>query len=158
MRRVSSLSADLSCSLALCTGIAIRVLFSVGRDYGAENPRLGRVVPSFLAVARHLLRLCIPLCLAAAYFHPGASRWLRRCLSLGQGRPPFCRGYRYPVDYPGVDIDVIQGFWQVSFDSVSVDGKSLLGQPVQYSTRARTAWLVTLTPSGPFTITFLARP
>jgi hypothetical protein len=100
MRRVSSLSADLSSSLALCTGIAIRVHFGVGCDYGAENPRLGRVVPSIRVVARHLLRLCVPRCLTAAYFHAGASRSLGRRLALGQDRPPFCRGYRHPVDYP----------------------------------------------------------
>ncbi len=100
VRRVSSLSADLSCSLALCTGIAIRVLFGVGRDHGAENPRLGRVFPSLLAVARHLLRLRVPRCLAIAHFYAGAGRWLGRCLALGQDRPPCCCGYRHPVDYP----------------------------------------------------------
>jgi hypothetical protein len=78
----------------------MRVLFGVGRDYGAENPRLGCIVPSLLAVARHLLRLCVLRCLAAAYFHAGASRSLGRRLALGQDRPPFCRGYRHPVDHP----------------------------------------------------------
>ncbi len=100
VRRVSSLSVDLSCSLALCTGIAIRVLFGVGRDYGAENPHLGRIVPSLLTVARHLLRLRVPRCLAISHFHAGASRSLGRRLALGQDRPPFCPGYRHPVDYP----------------------------------------------------------
>ena len=47
-------------------GIAVRVLFGVGHDHGAENPHLGRVVPSTRAVARHVLRLCVLRCLAAA--------------------------------------------------------------------------------------------
>jgi len=37
--------------------------------------------------------------LAAAYFHAGASRSLGRRLALTQDRPPFCPGYRHPVDY-----------------------------------------------------------
>ena len=102
VRRVSSLSVGLSCLLALCPGIAICVLFGVGRDYGAEYPTpcLGRVVPSIRAVARHLLRLCVPRCLAAPNFHAGASRSLGRLLSPGQDRPPCCRRYHHPVDYP----------------------------------------------------------
>jgi len=76
------------------------VLFGVGRDHGAENSHLGRIVPSLLTVARHLLRLCVPRCLAIAHFHAGASRSLGRRLALGQDRPPFCPGYRHPVDYP----------------------------------------------------------
>ena len=100
VRHVSSLSADLSCSLALCTGIAIRVLFGVGRDHGAQNPRLGGVVPSILAVARHLLRLSVPSCFGRCLL----SRWCQqRAEKASSFRPrsaSFLAGIAIPLITP----------------------------------------------------------